>query len=106
MVERLDRHHFSGGGSDRRFRILRSNYRNYTVSFRECHLAEARLPRRKPSRFSVNRGDLPSLWASTRFVENSASASCTRPLLAVMLLVFERCGAPQPCPTTKETINP
>jgi hypothetical protein len=24
------------------------------------------------------------------------------PLLAVMLLVFERCGAPQPCPTAKE----
>src|SRR5215217_3798604 len=25
-----------------------------------------------------------------------------RPLLAVMLLVFERCGTPQPCPTAKE----
>src|SRR5829696_601580 len=24
------------------------------------------------------------------------------PLLAVMLLAFERCGAPQPCPTAKE----
>src|SRR5215208_7983167 len=35
-------------------------------------------------------------------MKNSASASCTSLLLAVMLLGFERCGAPQPCPTAKE----